>query len=323
MSKRIWIAWCLLAALFLSACHTNVTINTTNPTAPATEPSAAVTEPTTPPTAPTTEPTVPTTEPTEPRIGWYEENGDRYYYDENSVMLTGWQTIDEKEYYFREDGSMARGMVMIDDVAHFFTSTGAPILMVNPWYSLPADYTPDLVALSTAISVEGMQVDRSCYEALKNMVSDGSKAMRDQFGNNSHELCILSSYRTNEYQQGLFQRKINYYLNLGYDQAEAERLAATVIAIPGTSEHQLGLAVDIVDTTSWSLTEAQADLPGQRWLMENCWKYGFILRFPKDKTDVTGIIYEPWHYRYVGVEVATELHESGLTLEEYIASLTK
>jgi hypothetical protein len=106
-------------------------------------------------------------------------------------------------------------------------------------------------------------------------------------------------------------------------QEEAERLAAQVVAVPGTSEHHSGLAVDIIDTRLWALEEEQADLPAQQWLMEHCWEYGFILRYPKDKIDVTGIIYEPWHYRYVGLELAKELHDLGLTLEEYMTMLTE
>ena len=94
------------------------------------------------------------------------------------------------------------------------------------------------------------------------------------------------------------------------------------MAIPGTSEHQLGLALDIVDTRSWTLSGSQANFKGLQWLMAHCWEYGFVLRYPEGKTDVTGIIYEPWHYRYVGKEVAAELQESGLTLEEYMSSLS-
>jgi D-alanyl-D-alanine carboxypeptidase len=111
-------------------------------------------------------------------------------------------------------------------------------------------------------------------------------------------------------------------MNNGYSREEAERIAATVSAIPGTSEHQLGLAVDIIDTGIWGLVQEQEDLAGQQWLMENCWRYGFILRYPKNKTDETGIIYEPWHYRYVGIELAEELRECGLTLEAYLAALS-
>ena len=307
MKMKNWLCLAAVIALLLGGCTPTV------PETPAPETSAPVTEATSEPTEPTSEPTEPMTE--EKHIGWYDTESDSYYYDENGVMTIGWLEINGQQYYFREDGTMAKGMVLIEDVPYFFTSAGAPIYMVNPWYSLPEGYTPDLVELNTSISVSGMKVDRSCYDALVQMIKDCNKECP--------EVCVVSSYRTHEYQEGLFQKKINYYLNLGYDREEATRLAATVIAVPGTSEHQLGLAVDIVDTRSWSLNEGQADLPAQKWLMENCWKYGFVLRFPKDKTEQTGIIYEPWHYRYVGKEVAKELYDSGLTLEEYIQNLTK
>ena len=104
-------------------------------------------------------------------------------------------------------------------------------------------------------------------------------------------------------------------------QEDAKKAAATAVAVPGTSEHQLGLAVDIVDTGSWKLDEFQADLPAQQWLIANGWEYGFILRYPEGKTGETGIIYEPWHYRYVGKELAKELHELDMTLEAYLDSL--
>ena len=88
--------------------------------------------------------------------------------------------------------------------------------------------------------------------------------------------------------------------------------------MPGTSEHELGLAVDLVDGNNYSLDESQESTPAQKWLMENCWDYGWILRYPNDKTEVTGIIYEPWHYRYVGGEHAKAIYESGLCLEEWL-----
>ena len=104
----------------------------------------------------------------------------------------------------------------------------------------------------------------------------------------------------------------------GYEEEEAKVIAAREVAVPGTSEHQLGLAVDIVDKDHPLLDESQADRPTQIWLMEHCWEYGFILRYPVGTTDQTGIIYEPWHYRYVGREIAMELKELGITLEEYL-----
>ncbi len=267
------------------------------------------------PTAPTDGPTVPSTAPpTEPLEGWQEENGQKRYYV-NSIPLTGWQEIDGLTYYFRPDGTMAQGQVTIEGQNHFFSSAGQEFLFVNPWNFLPEGYEPELVALPSSLSTSGSQVDKSCYDALVAMLQDCNKE--------APKACVVSTYRTYDYQVGLFNKKINHYLNQGYDRAKAEELAATVIAIPGTSEHHTGLAVDIIDTRSWSLDESQENLPAQKWLMENSWKYGFILRYPTNKTQVTGIIYEPWHYRYVGTAIAAELHESGQTLEEYVSSLTK
>ena len=94
--------------------------------------------------------------------------------------------------------------------------------------------------------------------------------------------------------------------------------AAKEVAVPGTSEHQLGLAVDIIDTNNWNLDESQESMPTQQWLIANSWRYGFILRYPNGTTNITGIIYEPWHYRYVGCQVAKEIYERGITLEEYL-----
>ena len=91
-----------------------------------------------------------------------------------------------------------------------------------------------------------------------------------------------------------------------------------MVAYPGTSEHQLGLALDIVDVSYQQLDTEQENTPVQQWLMKNSWKYGFVLRYPADKSDITGIIYEPWHYRYVGKEAAAEIYENKLCLEEYL-----
>ena len=277
--------------------------------------------------------TQPPTE-TTPKIGWMEEDGKPYYLQADGTRATGWLELDGKRYllssegypktgwqeengsrfYILENGQLATGTVTVDGVTQHFTSTGAPILLVNPWNAVPEGSEPDLVPLGTDISVEGSQVDRSCYDALIAMINDCNKECP--------KVCVASSYRTQEYQANSYNRKVQYYLDKGYSQADAEKEAATIIARPGTSEHQLGLAVDIIDTRIWDLVEEQATLPAQQWLMENCWKYGFILRYPKNKIDVTGIIYEPWHYRYVGVELALEIRDSGLCLEEYFESLS-
>ena len=246
-----------------------------------------------------------------PHSGWLKLGLERYYLNEDGSVYSGWLEEEGVQYYICEDGSLAQGTVIIDGVTHHFTTAGIPILLVNPWNPIPDDYEPDLVELSLAVSVEGSQVDRSCYDALMAMINDCNRE--------KPTVCVVSSYRSTQQQTESYERKVNYYKGLGYSEEDAKKEAATVIAIPGTSEHELGLAVDIVDTRLWALEEEQATLPAQKWLMENCWKYGFILRYPKDKTEETGIIYEPWHYRYVGKEVAEELHNSGKTLEAYLA----
>lgn len=246
--------------------------------------------------------------------GWFDLDGKRYLLDEEGFVKPGWFEENGITYYIKEDGAMATGTVQIAGKNHHFTSAGVPILVVNPWNPVPEGYEPDLVSLGTDVSVEGSQVDRSCYDALMEMINACNKA--------APRVCVVSSYRTHEYQTNSYNRKVQSYLDKGYTQEQAEKEAATIIAKPGTSEHQLGLAVDIIDTRLWALEEEQETLPAQKWLMEHSWEFGFILRYPKDKIDKTGIIYEPWHYRYVGKEVAKEIHDSGLTLEEYLERLS-
>ena len=129
---------------------------------------------------------------------------------------------------------------------------------------------------------------------------------------------MLSGYRTQEEQEKLFQEEIDGNLAEGYSEEEARELAQQWVAVPGTSEHQLGLAVDLVDANMQDLTSAQESTETQKWLMANSWRYGFIHRYPNGKTDITGIIYEPWHYRYVGKDAAQEIFNRDITLEEYL-----
>ena len=259
--------------------------------------------------------------------GWQTIGKDTYYVSEDGTACTGWLELEDNLYYLRQDGRMARGQLEIEGQTWFFTSTGAQIYMVNPWNSIPEDYDVNLVKLSDDIGTNRYVADY-CYEPLMDMVNACKAAMEEEYAGTGRavpDIWIRSANRSNYDQTCLFEDKVKRVkeANPGYTQAQAEAEAATVVAVPGTSEHQLGLAVDIIDTQIWGLVEEQEDLPAQKWLMEHCWEYGFILRFPKGTTDITGIIYEPWHYRYVGLEVAAEIHESGLTLEEYIAALTE
>lgn len=240
-----------------------------------------------------------------PVTGWYQEGDAQYYFSSEGIMTTGWLTLPEGDYYFQEDGSMAVGQVIIDGQAHYFTPKGVSVLLVNPWNSMPEDYTANLLPIQ-----DDQMVDWTCQAALNQMLSDCAAAGFDCF--------VCSSYRSQWDQEYLYNKKVQYYLDLEYEEAEARALAATSVAIPGTSEHQLGLAVDLIDRDHPILDHTQAQTGTQKWLMEHCWEYGFILRYPEGSSEITGIIYEPWHYRYVGVDIALEIRELGVTLEEYL-----
>ena len=127
-------------------------------------------------------------------------------------------------------------------------------------------------------------------------------------------------YGSYEKQRDVFNTTMQDWINQGYTPLNAYDETKKSVAIPGTSEHATGLAVDIMSTKYGELDEKQGDTEEQKWLMEHCSEYGFVLRFPQDKSDITGIVYEPWHYRYVGVDAAKEMTENGLTLEEYVSA---
>jgi D-alanyl-D-alanine carboxypeptidase len=132
------------------------------------------------------------------------------------------------------------------------------------------------------------------------------------------DLYIISTYRTQEYQKTNLENSISDRMAEGMDYETAYADAIESVAIPGKSEHNAGLAVDLMTPSYTSMDDdGFKNTPEYEWLIENAHKYGFILRYPEGKQDITGIIYEPWHYRFVGVYYATAIRESGLTLEEY------
>lgn len=181
-------------------------------------------------------------------------------------------------------------------------------ILVNPWNALPDDYEITFTEL-----VNGHSVDERCYPELQQMMDDCRAE--------GLQPIICSSYRSQETQQRLFDNKVQRLIAQGYSAQDAPTEAAKVVALPGTSEHQLGLALDIVDVNNQNLDDSQAQTAVQIWLMENSWRYGFILRYPSDKTNITGIAYEPWHYRYVGKDAAKDIYEQGICLEEYLEQL--
>ena len=179
------------------------------------------------------------------------------------------------------------------------------LILVNKWNLLPENHNPSLTQLKN-----GHAIDERAYPDLQNMMDDCRAAGLNPL--------ICSSYRTMDKQKKLYKNKVGEYLAQGYSQEDGEAAAGEFVAVPGTSEHQLGLALDIVDVANQVLDERQENTEVQKWLMKNSWKYGFILRYPTDKSDITGISYGPWHYRYVGKEAAKEIYEAGICLEEYL-----
>lgn len=178
-------------------------------------------------------------------------------------------------------------------------SLGWNLMLVNSRYRIPDDYSVELIRLSN-----GEQVDSRIYPDLQEMFDDARGA--------GYSLFVRAGYRSEEDQEDLMEDKIEAYRQEGYSQREAEREAEKWVAKPGTSEHELGLAVDI---------NAEGQTDGNRlyqWLAEHSWKYGFILRYPAEKEEITGIDYEPWHFRYVGKQAAKEMYEQDLCLEEYV-----
>ena len=130
------------------------------------------------------------------------------------------------------------------------------------------------------------------------------------------DIRVKSPYRSYETQERLYNNEVNKWLGKGMGQAEAENKAATIVARPGTSEHHCGFAIDFNETnTSFEKSNAY------RWMLENAAQYGFILRYPEDKQDITEVIYEPWHWRFVGIDVAKDINSKSMCLEEYIEEI--
>lgn len=228
--------------------------------------------------------------------GWIETGEGRFCMDEEGHPVTGWVMTDTARLYFTEDGKMATGFLEVDGIERYFTSDGNYVPLVNPWHEVPADYELNLMEL------EDSQVDFTCRDALAQMLVDCREA--------GLSCPINSGYRSIETQTYLWNARYNNYISEGYSEEEAKTMTWRKVAYPGTSEHHLGLAVDIIGSDKM-----------YAWFYEHSWEYGFIVRYPADKTDVTGIMYEPWHFRYVGVEMAQQVYESGLTLEEYLETI--
>lgn len=179
------------------------------------------------------------------------------------------------------------------------------LLLANAENPLPQDWS-----IQTEEVQNGYEMDKRAAPAMREMIQAAKE--------DGVELMLCSAYRSVEKQQQLFDRSQQAYMAQGMSEEKAYAKTATETAIPGTSEHQTGLAADIVTPTYQMLDAGFADTPAGQWLSEHAAEYGFVLRYPQDKQEVTGIIYESWHYRFVGKTHAKLMKESGLCLEEYL-----
>ncbi len=192
-----------------------------------------------------------------------------------------------------------------EEIDESVDDTGWNLILVNKDNPVPDDYTVNLTDLSN-----GKQVDTRIYPALQKMFDDARSSGIDLF--------VREGYRTREEQQNIMDERIQEYQDQGCTYEEAEEKAREYVAVPGTSEHELGISVDINADSNVS-----SDEEVYSWLYDNAYKYGFVKRYPEDKTDITGINNEPWHYRFVGQKAALEMQEKDMCLEEYLEYLSE
>ena len=228
--------------------------------------------------------------------GWQAIADGLYLFTEEGIARTGWYQEGEYRYYFREDGRAAVGPTVIDGQMRYFTPKGIHVVLVNGLNPVPDWYQLDAVNV-----VDYHDVDRLCYDALMQMLADLKAA--------GIEYTFNSAYRTITEQTTILEYRTREHMKTyNLDFREARDKAYETVAVPGTSEHHLGLAVDLLGDAAVA------------WLSEHCWDYGFIIRYTEEKESITGIVDEPWHFRYVGREVSLDMKDSGLCLEEYLGA---
>ena len=198
-----------------------------------------------------------------------------------------------------EDAALAERMKEFED--------GIPwnMTLVNAENPMQEGYVPELAEVENGYSVDA-RIAEDLNAMLAAARADGCQPQ------------ICSAYRSVEKQIQVFNDTVNSWISQGSSFWDAYQRTTQEVALPGTSEHGIGLAVDIVSNQYAELDAKQAETMEAQWLQEHCYEYGFILRYPPEKQSLTGIIYEPWHYRYGGREMAQKIKESGLTLEEYL-----
>ena len=186
------------------------------------------------------------------------------------------------------------------------------MILVNHTNQMPESYTFDTKECGSSTAVN---------KTLQTVACDAFLALQKAAAADGVTVWMQSGYRSVAYQTKLYERKTQYYRDKGYDEATAREKAAAIVNPPGYSEHNCGLAADLNSPEHTGLDEGFENTAAFRWLCVHAGEYGFILRYPKGAEDQTEITYEPWHWRYVGVENAARINASGLCFEDYIAAV--
>lgn len=237
-----------------------------------------------------------------------EDVGDVYFQEDQSIIGENQFTLDdiseEHEEYYNETLQVEKNTSATYINGRQFSKDDWRLILVNKQHPIPEDYEFELETIK-----DGMQCDKRILKDLLTMLKDAQKEKIN--------LAIRSPYRSTSRQVFVFRRKLNTYLQKGFSYMDAYRKASQTVMIPGASEHEIGLALDITGDSYFVLDEAFEKTEEGKWLADNSYKYGFILRYPREKKHITSIDYEPWHFRYVGVDAATVMFEQKLTLEEF------
>mgnify|MGYP004616578581 FL=1 len=186
------------------------------------------------------------------------------------------------------------------------------MILVNHTNKMPDDYAFDTKECGSATSVN---------KTLQTVACDAFLEMQKAAAADGVTVWMQSGYRSVAYQTKLYEKKTQYYRDKGFEEAAAREKAAAIVNPPGYSEHNCGLAADLNSPEHTGLDEGFENTAAFRWLCQHAGEYGFILRYPKGAEEKTEITYEPWHWRYVGVENAAKINASGLCFEDYIAAL--
>ena len=188
------------------------------------------------------------------------------------------------------------------------------MILVNRTHRITEDYPVETKECGSATAIN---------KTLQTEAAEAFLSMQAAAAKDGVDVRMQSGYRSVSYQKKLYDNKTQYYRNKGLSEAAAREKAAVIVNPPGCSEHNCGLAADLNSPEHTTLDTGFADTAAFRWLCDNAEQYGFILRYPKEAESVTGITYEPWHWRYVGPENAALLNQSGLCLEDAIAVLQR